>query len=88
MDAKQERDEKVLNLAREVVMRGVLGGQMSPDNPEHCVIVAGAILIVAASAAGISIDDAVARATNIPFEVAERLTESVNKSDGHFGTYL
>lgn len=68
MESKQELAEQVIALAQEVIGRGVLMGQMSPDNPQHQIIVVGSMVVLAAVSQGISMDDAIARVAGITLD--------------------
>lgn len=85
MDEKQisALQEKVVELARETLLRGVLRGEMSPENPQHQIIVAGSMVVIAAATQGISIDEAINRAAGFTNPGTKN-----DGNDGHFGTYL
>lgn len=83
----QELQEKMVEMAQEVLLRGVIQGQMSPDNAQHQIIVAGAMIILAAAHAGISLAEAFANVAGIDPTTGEPRGKSDN-GDGHPGQYL
>lgn len=75
--------EEMVELAKEVILKGVIQGEMSPNIAQHQVIVAGAMVILAAANAGLSLGDALNRVVGGAPEDDED-----GKFDGHPGQYL
>lgn len=76
--------EQMVELAKEVILKGVMQNEMSPTNPQHQIIVTGAMIILACANSGLSIAQALSRLTG---ENLEDDTDA-EKHDGHPGQYL
>lgn len=80
----EQVQEQTLQLAKETLFRGVIQGQMSPDDPQHQIIVTGCMTILAAATKGISVDDAIQRIVG----ESDSPKSDGGKNDGHPGQYL
>lgn len=79
---------EIMALAQEVVMRGVIQGELSPNNAHDQIIVTGAMIILAAARANLSIGEALSRVVGNADVIDSINNRADSNSDGHPGQYL